>query len=132
MTNLINLNNFLNHAIGFEDVFNRLSSLHTYNTGFPYYNIKKKGSDKYSLEMTLAGYKKSDIDVEISEGIITITGKAGKEEKEDYVIKEWLRELLRVSYNWLTMWKRKVLPWKTGFLKSNWNTVHQTIKNLRK
>ena len=81
MTNLINLNNFLNHAIGFEDVFNRLSSLHTYNTGFPYYNIKKKGSDKYSLEMTLAGYKKSDIDVEVSDGIITITGKAGKEDK---------------------------------------------------
>ena len=87
MTNLINLNNFLNHAIGFEDVFNRLSSLHTYNTGFPYYNIKKKGSDKYSFEMTLAGYKKSDIEVEISDGIITITGKAGKEEKEDYVYK---------------------------------------------
>ena len=37
--------------------------------------------------MTLAGYKKSDIEVEISDGIITITGKAGKEEKEDYVYK---------------------------------------------
>ena len=44
------LNNFLNHAIGFEDVFNRLSSLHTYNTGFPYYNIKKNTCTGYSLK----------------------------------------------------------------------------------
>ena len=86
MTNLINLNNFLNHAIGFEDVFNRLSSLHTYNTGFPYYNIKKKGSDKYSLEMTLAGYKKSDINVQVQDGVLSIEGKSS-EDKEDFVHK---------------------------------------------
>ena len=37
--------------------------------------------------MTLAGYKKSDIEVEIAEGIITISGKAAKEDKEEYVYK---------------------------------------------
>jgi|TARA_R100001244_G_scaffold36538_1_gene33480 molecular chaperone IbpA len=87
MHDLLNLNKFLNNAIGFEDVFERLSSFNNHNTGFPYYNIKKKDSDKYSLEMTLAGYKKSDIEVEIAEGIITVSGKAAKEDKEEYVYK---------------------------------------------
>ena len=52
---LINLNNFLNHAIGFEDVFRRFDRLPTINAGFPHYNIKKAGEDKYTLEMAVAG-----------------------------------------------------------------------------
>ena len=62
MTDLININKFLNNAIGFEDIFNRFSLLNHYNTGFPYYNIKKNAkADQYTLEMSLSGYKKSDI-----------------------------------------------------------------------
>ena len=41
MTDLININKFLNNAIGFEDIFSRFALLNHYNTGFPYYNIKK-------------------------------------------------------------------------------------------
>ena len=84
MHDLLNLNKFLNNAIGFEDVFERLSSFNNHNTGFPYYNIKKKDSDKYSLEMTLAGYKKEDINVTVDDGVLTVKGKSS-EEKEKFV-----------------------------------------------
>jgi len=57
MTDLINLNNFLNNAIGFESFFERFNRLPTINAGFPHYNIKKAGEDKYILEMAVAGYK---------------------------------------------------------------------------
>ena len=117
MTDLININKFLNNAIGFEDIFNRFSLLHSYNTGFPYYNIKKNAkADQYTLEMSLSGYKKSDINIEVTDGILEITGKA-KENTEDYVYKGMAQELLRVSYNYLNTWKQKVLNWKTEFLK---------------
>ena len=86
MTDLINLNNFLNNAIGFESFFDRFHRLPTINAGFPHYNIKKAGKDKYILEMALAGYKKSDINVEVQEGILSIEGKSS-EEKEDFVHK---------------------------------------------
>ena len=87
MTYLININKFLNNAIGFEDIFNRFSLLNHYNTGFPYYNIKKNDkADQYTLEMSLSGYKKADINIEVTDGILEITGKA-KEDKEDYVYK---------------------------------------------
>ena len=39
MTDLINLNNFLNNAIGFESFFERFNRLPTINAGFPHYNI---------------------------------------------------------------------------------------------
>ena len=84
---LINLNNFLNHAIGFEDVFRRFDRLPTINAGFPHYNIKKNAkADQYTLEMSLSGYKKADINIEVTDGILEITGKA-KEDREDYVYK---------------------------------------------
>ena len=84
MTDLINLNNFLNNAIGFEDVFRRFHRLPTINAGFPHYNIKKAGEDKYTLEMALAGYKKSDINVNVQDGVLSIEGMSS-EDKEDFV-----------------------------------------------
>ena len=86
MTDLINLNNFLNNAIGFESFFERFNRLPTINTGFRHYNIKKAGKDKYILEMAVAGYKKSDIEVEVQDGILSIEGE-GPEGKEDFVHK---------------------------------------------
>jgi len=88
MTDLININKFLNNAIGFEDIFNRFSLLNSHNTGFPYYNIKKNAkADQYTLEMSLSGYKKSDIEVEVQEGILEIKGKTKEHDTEDYVYK---------------------------------------------
>ena len=88
MTDLININKFLNNAIGFEDIFNRFSLLNSYNTGFPYYNIKKNAkADQYTLEMSLSGYKKSDLDIEVQEGILEIKGKTKEHDTEDYVYK---------------------------------------------
>jgi len=88
MTDLININKFLNNAIGFEDIFNRFSLLNSYNTGFPYYNIKKNAkADQYTLEMSLSGYKKSDIEIEVQDGILEIKGKTKEHDKEDYVYK---------------------------------------------
>ena len=88
MTDLININKFLNNAIGFEDIFNRFSLLNSYNTGFPYYNIKKNAkADQYTLEMSLSGYKKEDLEVEVQEGILEIKGKTKEHDTEDYVYK---------------------------------------------
>ena len=45
MTDPINLNNFLNNAIGFENFFHRFHRLPNINAGFPHYNIKKFQDD---------------------------------------------------------------------------------------
>ena len=86
MTDLINLNNFLNNAIGFENFFHRFHRLPNINAGFPHYNIKKPGEDKYILEMAVAGYKKADIDVNVTDGVLSIKGKSSDKE-EDFVHK---------------------------------------------
>ena len=86
MTDLINLNTFLDNAIGFESFFDRFKDLRGINAGFPHYNIKKAGEDKYILEMAVAGYKKSDIKVTVENGILSVEGQSSDKE-EDFVHK---------------------------------------------
>ena len=82
MTDLINLNTFLDNAIGFESFFDRFKDLRGINSGFPHYNIKKAGDDKYILEMAVAGYKKSDIKVTVENGILLVEGQSSDKEAD--------------------------------------------------
>ena len=86
MHDLINLNKFLTKSIGFEDIFHRFFELEDFNGGHPFYNIKRIKDDKYVLEMALAGYKKSEVKVEVTDGVLSLRGET-RDEKEDYVHK---------------------------------------------
>ena len=69
-------NTFTPFAVGFDRTFDRLwdYASHQADTtgGFPHYNIIEKGDHSYTIEMALAGYSKSDIDVELADGVLTI------------------------------------------------------------
>ena len=86
MTDLININKFLNRTIGFEDVFTRFFQMEEYNSAYPFYKIKKVHDEKYSLEMALAGWKKSDIKVTVENGVLSIVGKVEKN-NDNYIHK---------------------------------------------
>ena len=86
MHDLINLNKFLTKSIGFEDIFNRFFELEDFNGGHPFYNITRVKGNKYILEMALAGYKKSEVKVEVADGVLSIKGDTSKETR-DYVHK---------------------------------------------
>lgn len=55
----------------FDSVFDSWSKV----TGFPFWNVVKYSKGKYGLEVGLAGYKKSDILVEVNDGVLSIEGK---------------------------------------------------------
>ena len=78
MHDLININKFLNRTIGFEDVFTRFFQMQEYDSVYPFYDIKKVDDENYSLEMALAGWKKSDIKVTVEDGVLTVNGSVEK------------------------------------------------------
>ena len=53
--------------------------------GFPHYNIVQHDDYKYTIEMALAGYSKSDIDVELADGVLTIKSMKTVEESDNKV-----------------------------------------------
>ena len=90
MTGLTVFDPFRNLTVGFDGIFDQLSSLSRFEIpNYPPYNIRRIEDDKYQLEMALAGFSKTDIDVEVKYNTLTITGKSsdGKLEGDGYVYK---------------------------------------------
>ena len=92
MTNLSTLRNALqafdyNHMIpytvGFDRQFDRLFDYVTHQAestgGYPPYNIQKTEDYKFEIEIALAGFNKKDIEIEVTEGVLTIKSVKDKD-----------------------------------------------------
>lgn len=78
--------------IGFDDQFNRLAKIHDDLTksipNYPPFNVKKIDDNHYTIEMAVAGFGQSDIDIEIDGGKLVVKGnnaKADTEEVGEYI-----------------------------------------------
>ena len=77
MNNLTTFDPFRNLTVGFDSIFDQLSSLSQFEIPkYPPYNIKKVEDNKYQLEMALAGFAKSDLEVEVKDNTLTVTGNS--------------------------------------------------------
>ena len=79
-----NFNKLTPYAVGYDRIFDHLSRYvdnNTTSTGFPPYNIRKEGDYNYTIEMALAGFGKKDIEVEVTEGTLSV--RSMKENDED-------------------------------------------------
>jgi molecular chaperone IbpA len=82
---------FDKYFVGFDDQFNRLAKMHDDLTknipNYPPYNIKKIDDKKYVIEMAVAGFSKSEIEVEFVDDKLIIKGNAKEDESTDYLFK---------------------------------------------
>jgi len=77
-------------SVGFDrlvnEFFNEPQANHNL-TGYPPYNISKDENGIYEITLAVAGFKKSDIELELEEGTLKITGtSAVLDDTEDQVI----------------------------------------------
>ena len=75
-------------TVGFDPIFDRFERMfdddffmNGNGVNYPPYNIVKTGDYTYDIELALAGFNKKDIDVEYSDGVVTV--KSIHETKED-------------------------------------------------
>ena len=73
--------------IGFDEQFNRLQKFHDDMSknipNYPPYNIVKKDENHYTIELAVAGFGQSDIDIEMEDGKLVVRGNIKAEEAED-------------------------------------------------
>ena len=85
-----NFNQLTPYAVGFERQFNRLNDYARHqmqSTGFPPYNIQKVEDFKYEITMALAGFDKTDIEVEVAQGVLTIRSvKESSDESDEWTL----------------------------------------------
>ena len=69
--------------IGFETLFDRLGKIEQKPaSNYPPYNIIKMADDSYVIELALAGFDEKDLNVELHDGILTISANVGDPEDE--------------------------------------------------
>lgn len=77
--------------VGFEDQLNHMVKLqHDFSKNvpnFPPYNIRKISENKYAIELAVAGFAESDIEVTIDGNKLVITGKTTEDKESDFVFK---------------------------------------------
>jgi len=62
-------------TVGFDRVFDLLDTAGKAETGgYPPYNIERLDDDDYRITLAVAGFSDADIDVELHENALTITG----------------------------------------------------------
>ena len=77
------LQKLLGFTVGFDGFFNRLSTVDTAQTSYPPYNIRKINDLQYVVELALAGFTKDDIEVEVTEGTLTVRSVIKKYDKSN-------------------------------------------------
>jgi molecular chaperone IbpA len=73
------------HAIGVDRMFddlNRNFANSKQDGNYPPYNIAKLDDTHYVVEIAVAGFKESELDVELKDGVLTVKGDQEKPEVE--------------------------------------------------
>ena len=72
--------------IGFDRVFDAVTRLHTVEGGqsssFPPYNIKKLDAENYEIQIALAGFSKSELNITVEDGNLVVKGEQEKSEDD--------------------------------------------------
>ena len=71
------------YSVGFDRMFDRLfDESFVATTNYPPYNIVKIDESNYAIQVAIAGFSKSDIEIETKENTLTVKS-ASKSETED-------------------------------------------------
>ncbi|WP_017938373.1 Hsp20 family protein [Zestomonas thermotolerans] len=83
MSNVLSLAPLFRQSVGF-DRFNDLFEAALRNgeaTSYPPYNIEKHGDDQYRIVVAAAGFRESDLELQVERDVLTVSG--GKRDKGD-------------------------------------------------
>ncbi|GAB3022511.1 Hsp20 family protein [Bowmanella dokdonensis] len=86
----IDLSPLYRSFIGFDHLASMLdaASQNEKQPSYPPYNIELLGEDKYRITMAVAGFEQSEIEIQVVENTLQVSGnKAGKEEERKFLHK---------------------------------------------
>ena len=75
---------FFRSTVGFDRLLNLLESAS--EQGYPPYNIERTDENAYRIEMALAGFRPDELNIEVKENLLTVTGrKAANDEPRRFL-----------------------------------------------
>jgi molecular chaperone IbpA len=72
-------------TVGFDRMFDMLDQVADTSQGYPPYNIERTDESKYRISVAVAGFGEKDLNVEVRDGVLSVTGKREDAEKQSYL-----------------------------------------------
>ena len=76
---------YFRSTVGFDHLFNMLDQAADAGNGYPPYNIERTDETHYRISVAVAGFAEKDLNVEVRDGVLTITGKREDATKAGYL-----------------------------------------------
>ena len=72
-------------TVGFDRLFDMLDQVSQYDSGngYPPYNIERTDDTHYRITIAVAGFAEKDLNVELHDGVLTISGKREESDKSE-------------------------------------------------
>jgi molecular chaperone IbpA len=74
---------FFRSSVGFDRLFDLVSRE---EASYPPYNIEKTGENNYRITLAVAGFAESELNAELREGVLTVSGKHEEETAKEGVL----------------------------------------------
>lgn len=86
--NAIDLGPLYRNSVGFD----RLATLldHAFNadtvtSGYPPYNIEALKDNRYAITLAVAGFDRSDLEINVEKGVLTVSGRKVRDDDRQYL-----------------------------------------------
>ena len=84
---MVDFNIYSPFSLGFDETFSRLEALAGAGTNYPPYNVVNGRDGRTTLEIALAGFSRSDIEVATEENLLTVSAYPETKEEPEYAHK---------------------------------------------
>jgi len=75
-------------TIGFDQlasILDRAMTTDSVSASYPPYNIESLGENEYAISLAVAGFKQSDLDINVENGVLTVRGSKEKNRDPNYL-----------------------------------------------
>lgn len=122
-------------AVGFDEMFKRIQNVAKdcrVLPAYPPYNIVKTDDNKYTVEIALAGFSKTDVEIEVKENTLVISGKTKSENPENYIYKGIADRAFKRSFELADTVEVQSSQFMNGMLKIYLENIIPDSKKPRK
>lgn len=83
--NTIDLTPLYRTVVGFDRMATMLDQAKRLegSQGYPPYNIERVEEDRFAIELAVAGFAETDLDIETKDGLLTVAGRKNREDDAD-------------------------------------------------
>jgi molecular chaperone IbpA len=119
----LDLTPFYRSAVGFDQLFDRITSnIDTATTNgslanYPPYDILRTGEETYRIRLAVAGFQMADIKIELTEGVLAVSGSSASDEEAEYLHKGISNRSFTRIFNLADYVEVKGATLKDGILK---------------